>query len=94
LYKGLSQRLQRSVGRLIGTRFRPYVPKTKAQLRSWWYPMIAQSLKVGTDIQKHSSARLPGWLRVEVESYGMTNWLASWNKKTGTRKLPDKRKKM
>lgn len=83
MYKATSQNMQRMKGRDTSRRVKVYVPKTRAEQRKWWYPVIEHHYSTGTDIRDSYAKLFPTWLEREIQSFTTERWLAYWGRKRG-----------
>jgi len=67
-------------------RVMPYQPRTKSQVRKWWWSVIEQHYKIGTSVRDTYGKRFPYWLETEVQRTSPQIWLASYDRKTGKRR--------
>jgi hypothetical protein len=67
-----------------------YKPKTKLEIRRWWYPVIEQANKTQTKLSRHTSHRPPNWLAEEFRRLDWVKWLEAVDRGTGQFKMKDK----
>jgi len=59
------------------------VPRTKAQIRSWWYPVIEHHSEIETSVKVKYRKTFPAWLDEELNRFSPEKWLRYWDRKTG-----------
>ena len=85
MYKLASKSLQRAVGRDTSRRLRAYAPRTRAEMRKWWYPVIQHHDHHGTSVAVAYGKKFPAWLNAEITRFTSAKWLIYWDRKTGAR---------
>lgn len=83
MFKGASKFLQSGQGRDTSRPIRRYRPRTRAEQRCWWYPVINHHLSLGVPLEQKYGSKFPRWLSEEVQSFTVARWLQYWNPKTG-----------
>lgn len=89
MYKAAARHLQRrrrptSVYRLKAE------PRTRAQLRVFWFPVIRHHVDARISVADKYGLRFPTWLEREVDRLTPARWLLLWDDKTGKPRRPAK----
>src|SRR5271165_5397080 len=78
LYKTVSRNMQRGAGRDTSRTVRPYQPRSRAEHRKWWYPVVEHHAKTGVDLFATYRRKLPAWLATELRNFTIGRWLGYW----------------
>ena len=82
MYKTLLQNLQRGWGRDLSPPVQEYVPRTRADIRCRWYPVITHHQTL-TSVRAKYGKRFPAWLAEELGRFTPEKWLRYWSRTTG-----------
>jgi hypothetical protein len=64
-------------------KLRPAAPKSRAQLRAFWFPVIRHHTEANISVADKYGRTFPSWLEAEVDRLTPHRWLAYWDQTTG-----------
>ncbi len=82
MYKAAARHLLRKKRPSPVYRLKPE-PRTRAQLRVFWFPVIRHHADARISVADKYGLRFPTWLEREVDRLTPARWLLSWDEKTG-----------
>lgn len=83
MYKTAARNLLRRRRPSRPAKVRPPVPKSRAQLRMFWFPVIRHHAEANISVADKYGLKFPSWLEAEVDRFTPRRWLDYWDQATG-----------
>lgn len=83
MYKTAARNLLRRRRPSRSVKVRPPVPKSRAQLRTFWFPVIRHHAEANISVADKYGLTFPSWLETEVDRFTPQRWLVYFDQTTG-----------
>lgn len=83
MYKTAARNLLRRKRPSPSPRFTPVAPRSRAQVRVFWFPVVRHHAAANISVADKYGPRFPTWLESEVDRFTPARWLAYWDPASG-----------